>query len=241
MPVTRPDGRRPDALRPIKLHRRFTRNAPGSVLIEMGHTRVLCTVHVEDKVPPFLNKSGLGWVTAEFAMLPGSTDTRTPRDRGGKVDGRSVEIQRLIGRSMRAVVDRSGLPERTLWVDCDVLQADGGTRTASITGAYVALVDALTGLHRAGKIPKIPVLTSVAAVSVGVYQGEPILDLCYEEDSACDVDMNVVMTGRGDLVEVQGTAERGAFGRAMLDRMLALAEQGLAELRRHQEEALATP
>lgn len=239
MPPARIDGRRFNELRPVTLQRGCSRNAAGSAQIDMGGTRVLCTVSVEDKVPPFLQRSGQGWVTAEYSMLPGSTPQRTPRDRGGRVDGRVVEIQRLIGRSMRAVVDRSKLGERTLWIDCDVLQADGGTRTASITAAYVALVDALAGLVKAGKLAAIPVDSSIAAVSVGIVKGEPLLDLCYLEDSDCDVDMNVVMTGAGNLVEVQGSAERATFTRARMDEMLGLAEQGLTSLRRMQEQTLA--
>ncbi len=241
MASSRADGRGPDDLRPVTIRRGYTKNATASVLIEVGDTRVLSTVQAEDKVPPFLTNSGQGWVTAEYGMLPGSTTQRVPRDRGGRVDGRSVEIQRLIGRALRAVVDRTKMPNLTLWVDCDVLQADGGTRTAAITGAWVALVDAVEKLRTAGKLAASPITGGIAAVSVGVVRGEPMLDLCYAEDSECDVDMNVVMTTAGDLVEVQGSAERAAFNRVALDLMLGLAEGGIRRLHLLQAAALAGP
>jgi ribonuclease PH len=236
--MPRPDGRRPDQLRPISFTRHYTRHAPGSVLVRMGHTVVLCTCSVEPKVPDFLVGKGKGWLTAEYGMLPGSTHTRKPRDKAGKVDGRGVEIQRLIGRSLRAVVDLDKLGERTLWVDCDVLDADGGTRTASITGAYVAVVDALTSFR---DLPNpIPVILkdSVAAVSVGVIAGEERLDLDYLEDRDADVDFNVVMTGKGEFIEVQGTGEEATFGRSQLDRLLELAESGIRSIRDLQNRAL---
>jgi ribonuclease PH len=235
----RPSGRKPDELRAVKLQRGFTRHAEGSVLVEFGDTRVLCTASVDEKVPPFLRDSGRGWVTAEYGMLPRSTNTRTDREAArGKQSGRTQEIQRLIGRSLRSVIDLASLGSRTIQVDCDVLQADGGTRTAAITGAFVALYDALNLLKSKGLLSALPVKDFVAAVSVGVHQGTPVLDLDYAEDSACDCDMNVVMTGSGGFVEVQGTAEGAPFSRAELDRLLALAEQGIAGLIRHQKAAL---
>jgi ribonuclease PH len=235
----RPSGRKPDELRAVKLQRGFTRHAEGSVLVEFGETRVLCTASVEEKVPPFLRDSGRGWVTAEYGMLPRSTNTRTDREAArGKQSGRTQEIQRLIGRSLRAVVDLASLGQRTITVDCDVLQADGGTRTAAITGAFVALHDAFTVLRSKNLITTNPVKDFVAAVSVGVHQGMPVLDLDYAEDSACDCDMNVVMTGAGGFVEVQGTAEGAAFSRAELDRLLALAQGGIARLVQQQKSAL---
>jgi ribonuclease PH len=211
------------------------KHAEGSVLIEVGLTRVLCTASVEDRVPPFLRNQGKGWVTAEYAMLPRATRTRTPRESSqGKVGGRTHEIQRLIGRALRSVVTLAALGERTVWLDCDVLQADGGTRTASITGAYIALHEALSALVSQGVLPALPVTDTVAAVSVGLVGGRAVLDLNYDEDSAAGVDMNVVMTGRGDLVEVQGTAEGAPFSRAQLDELLALATRGIDELTRRQ-------
>lgn len=235
----RPSQRRPDELRPIRITRQFTRHAEGSVLIEFGDTQVLCTASVEESVPPFLRGKGQGWVTAEYGMLPRATHTRGAREAAkGKQTGRTQEIQRLIGRSLRAVVDLKALGERQILIDCDVLQADGGTRTASITGACVALHDALSGLVAAGKLAALPLRDMVAAVSVGIHQGVAVLDLDYAEDSDCDTDMNVVITGQGGFVEVQGTAEGQTFSRAELDQLLALAEQGVAELVRHQRAAL---
>jgi ribonuclease PH len=233
----RHDGRRPDQLRRVSITRDFLRHPEGSVLVEFGDTKVICTVSVEDKVPPFLRGQGQGWVTAEYGMLPRSTSTRTPRERSGP-GGRSQEIQRLVGRSLRAVVDMPKLGERTCWVDCDVIQADGGTRTASITGSFVALADALERLVRAGSLPSLPIRDCVAAVSVGMVGGRPVLDLDYVEDFRADVDMNVVMTGAGAFVEVQGTAEHTPFGRERLSELLALAEQGIGRLVGLQRRAL---
>jgi ribonuclease PH len=227
--MARIDGRRPDELRPIRIHRSFTRYAEGSVLIECGHTRVLCTASVEEKVPPFLLNSGRGWVTAEYAMLPRATNTRTSRERPN-VSGRSQEIQRLIARSLRAAVRLDALGARTITLDCDVLQADGGTRTAAITGAMVALQDAVAWLLERDLLTASPIERQVAAVSVGIVDGEPMLDLCYDEDSRAEVDFNVVMLDGGDLVEVQGTAEKGAFSRSLMNRMLDLAETGIGRL-----------
>jgi ribonuclease PH len=222
------------------LTRQFTIHAEGSVLIECGQTRVLCTASVEERVPPHKRGSGEGWVTAEYGMLPRATHTRSDREAAkGKQSGRTQEIQRLIGRSLRAVFDLSLLGERTLTIDCDVLQADGGTRTASITGAFVAAHDAVNRLLLEGKLVQTPIRDHLAAVSVGIHQGVPLLDLAYVEDSACDTDMNVVMTGAGHFVEVQGTAEGAAFTRKEMDQLLALAEQGIAELIALQKAALA--
>jgi ribonuclease PH len=227
----RADGRLPGQLREVRLTRGVMKHAEGSVLIEVGLTRVMCSASVEDKVPNFLRNQGKGWVTAEYAMLPRATRTRTPRESSqGKVGGRTHEIQRLIGRALRSVVTLEALGDRTVWLDCDVLQADGGTRTASITGAYIALHEALQGLVRQGLLPTPPILDTVAAVSVGIVGGRPVLDLNYDEDSQAEVDMNVVMTGRGDLIEVQGTAEGRPFTRRQLDEMLELAARGIAEL-----------
>ena len=237
---TRPSGRAATELRPIRITRGFTRHAEGSVLIEFGETRVLSTASVEESVPPFLRGKGQGWLTAEYGMLPRSTHTRSPREAAkGKQSGRTQEIQRLIGRSLRAVVDMHALGERQITIDCDVLQADGGTRTAAITGACVAVHDALEGLVRAGKLPANPMRDFVAAVSVGIYQGQPVLDLDYPEDSDCETDMNVVMTGSGGFVEVQGTAEGSPFSRAELDALLDLAGAGIARLVAEQKRALA--
>ncbi len=236
----RGDGRRRDELRVVSLRTDFTRNPLGSVLCEMGNTMVLCTVHHELSVPRFLQGSGRGWVTAEYSMLPGSTDRRSDREvNRGKPSGRTQEIQRLIGRSLRAVVDLDSLGERTFWVDCDVLQADGGTRTASITGAYTALALGLQRLVQRGSFEKIPLLDSVAAISVGLVGGEVVLDLPYEEDSRAEVDFNVVATGSGRFVEVQGTAEKGTFSTDQLGELTALALAGTDELGRIQEKALA--
>ncbi len=235
----RPSGRAPDALRPLSFTRRYTKHAEGSVLVAMGDTRVLCTASVLDKVPPHKKGSNEGWVTAEYGMLPRSTHTRTDREAArGKQSGRTQEIQRLIGRSLRAVVDLKKLGERTIHLDCDVLQADGGTRCASICGAWVAVADAVAGLLAEGKLAETPITDSVAAVSVGVYRGVPVLDLDYAEDSDCDTDMNVVMTGSGGIVEVQGTAEGAPFSRATLEALLDLAAAGIAEISLAQQEAL---
>ena len=239
MAITRPSGRAPDALRAVTFERGFTRHAEGSVLIRMGDTRVLCTASVEERVPPWLRGKGEGWVTAEYGMLPRATSERTQREaaRGGQ-GGRTMEIQRLVGRSLRACVDRAALGERVITLDCDVLQADGGTRTASITGAYVALVDAVNGLLQRGLLKTNPIHGAVAAVSVGIYQGMPVLDLDYAEDSHCDTDMNVVMNDGGGFVELQGTAEGHAFRRDELDALLALAQKGIGELIAAQRAAL---
>ncbi|OGB31751.1 MAG: ribonuclease PH [Burkholderiales bacterium RIFCSPLOWO2_12_FULL_61_40] len=233
-------ARAPDQLRPVRITRGYTVHAEGSVLIEFGGTKVLCTASVEEKVPPHKRGSGEGWVTAEYGMLPRATHTRSDREAArGKQSGRTQEIQRLIGRSMRAVFDLKKLGERTLQLDCDVLQADGGTRTAAITGAFVAAQDAVNQLLAAGKITESPIVASVAAISVGVVQGTVLLDLEYTEDSACDTDMNVVMTGAGHFVEVQGTAEGVAFSRADMDAMLSLAEKGITELMALQQLSLS--
>ena len=237
--AARLNGRRADELRPVRIQRRYTKHAEGSVLVQFGDTHVLCTASVEERVPAFLKDSGRGWVTAEYGMLPRSTNTRTEREAArGKQSGRTQEIQRLIGRSLRAVVDLSSLGQRTVHVDCDVLQADGGTRTASITGAFVALHDAFSFLREKKLISSNPIRDHVAAVSVGMSDGTPLLDLDYREDSSCGCDMNVVMTGAGGYVEVQGTAEGEAFSRAELDRLLELAGRGIAELVRQQKIAL---
>ena len=239
-PISRPSGRAPDQLRAIRIERHYTRHAEGSVLVCFGDTQVLCTASVENKAPAFLRGKGEGWVTAEYGMLPRATHSRTSREAAsGKQGGRTLEIQRLIGRSLRACVDRSLLGERTITLDCDVLQADGGTRTAAITGAYVALVDAVRWLRKRGDVTKDPVFGAVAAVSVGVYRGVPVLDLDYAEDSACDTDMNVVMNDGGGFIELQGTAEGHAFRREELDALLALADGGVRQLLQHQREALA--
>jgi len=233
-------GRAADALRPVTITRAYTRHAEGSVLIEFGHTRVLCTASVEDKVPPHQRGSGNGWVTAEYGMLPRATHTRSDREASrGKQSGRTQEIQRLIGRSMRCVFDLKALGERTISLDCDVIQADGGTRTAAITGAFVAAHDAVTWLLAQGKIESSPIRDFVGAVSVGLVQGTPLLDLEYVEDSACDTDMNVVMTAGGGFVELQATAEGAAFTHSEMGAMLALAEKGIRELVAAQRAALS--
>mgnify|MGYP001252717046 FL=1 len=235
----RPSGRAPDALRPVRMTRGFTRHAEGSVLVEFGDTRVLCTASVEEKVPAFLRGAGRGWLTAEYSMLPRSTHTRTEREAArGKQSGRTQEIQRLIGRSLRAVFDLERLGERTITLDCDVLQADGGTRTAAITGAFVAAHDAVSGLLASGALERTPVRDFVAAVSVGLYEGAAVLDLDYAEDSACDTDLNVVMTGAGGFVEVQGTAEGEPFTREQMDRLVDLAAAGIRRLIDAQRAAL---
>lgn len=239
----RSDGRQPDQLRPLTFQRGFTRQAPGSVLVSMGRTMVLCTCSIEESVPPFLLGKNKGWLTAEYSMLPGSTAGRKPRDKGGKVDGRSVEIQRLIGRALRAVVDLDGLGERTLWLDCDVLEADGGTRTAAINGAFVALADALATMHdRPNALlfpaPSAVLRDSVAAVSIGLAEGESLLDLCYVEDKDADVDLNLVMTGRGELIEVQAGGEEATFSRAQLEALLEVGTRGIAAITQAQKAAL---
>jgi ribonuclease PH len=239
-PFVRTGGRAADQLRPVRITRGFTIHAEGSVLIEFGNTRVLCTASVEERVPPHKRGSGEGWVTAEYGMLPRATHTRSDREAArGKQSGRTQEIQRLIGRSLRAVFDLSRLGERTIQLDCDVLQADGGTRTAAITGAFVAAQDAVNKLIAGGQLAASPITGPVAAISVGIVQGTPLLDLEYVEDVACDTDMNVVMTGAGHYVEVQGTAEGAAFTRAEMDHLLRLADKGIAELVTLQKQALA--
>ncbi|MFT3735672.1 MAG: ribonuclease PH [Rhodocyclaceae bacterium] len=237
--MTRPSGRSANQLREVRITRNYTRHAEGSVLVEFGDTKVLCTASVEESVPSFLRGKGEGWVTAEYGMLPRSTHTRMAREAAkGKQSGRTQEIQRLIGRSLRAVVDLKALGERQITVDCDVIQADGGTRTASITGACVAVHDAVSKLVADGKLAASPLRDWVAAISVGIYKGVPVLDLDYPEDSDCDTDMNIVMTGTGGIVEVQGTAEGTPFSRAELDALLALGGQGIAELVRLQKQAV---
>ena len=239
MSFSRPSGRQPDQMRDVSILRNYTRHAEGSVLVSFGHTRVLCTASVDNKVPGFLRGKGEGWVTAEYGMLPRSTHTRSDREAArGKQSGRTQEIQRLIGRSLRAVFDLKLLGERSIVLDCDVIQADGGTRTAAITGAWVAAQDAIATLLAAGKIAASPITGAVAAVSVGIVRGTPLLDLEYVEDVACDTDMNVVMTGAGHYVEVQGTAEGAAFSRSEMDQLLSLAEKGIAELVLLQQESL---
>jgi ribonuclease PH len=236
----RPSGRTPEQLRNLRITRNFTRYAEGSVLVEFGHTRVLCTASVEESVPGFLKGKGQGWVTAEYGMLPRSTHTRTAREAAkGKQSGRTQEIQRLIGRSLRAITDLAALGERQITLDCDVLQADGGTRCAAISGACVALHEACAGLVAAGKLAANPLRDFVAAVSVGIHGGVPVLDLDYDEDSSCDTDMNLVMTGAGGIVEVQGTAEGAPFSRAELDRLLELGAVGIRAIVAAQKEALA--
>ena len=239
-PVSRPSGRAFDELRTVRIERHFTRHAEGSVLVSFGDTRVLCNASVESSVPGFLRGKGEGWVTAEYGMLPRATHSRSDREAArGKQGGRTLEIQRLIGRALRACVDRAALGERTITLDCDVLQADGGTRTAAITGAYVALVDAVRWLQKRREITRDPIHGAVAAVSVGIHGGVPVLDLDYAEDSGCDTDMNVVMNDGGGFIELQGTAEGHAFRRDELDALLGLAESGIADLFAAQRAALA--
>jgi ribonuclease PH len=234
------DQRSPDQMRPVRITTNYLMTAEGSALIEVGHTRVLCAATIEETVPPFLRGSGRGWVTAEYSMLPRATASRTPREvTKGRPSGRTLEIQRLIGRSLRSVVDMAALGDRTVLVDCDVLQADGGTRTASITGAYVALVQALQKLVKFGALKALPVTHAVAATSVGILAGVPLLDLCYQEDSTAEVDMNLVMTGSGRFVELQATAEKTPFDDEQLAQMIALARQGITELFEIQKSALA--
>ncbi len=237
--MRRPDGRGPNALRPVKITRDYLKHAEGSVLIEIGDTKVICSASVEERVPQFLRNTGKGWVTAEYAMLPRSTHTRTARDSTrGRGNGRSYEIQRLIGRSLRSIIDLKGFGERTVWIDCDVVQADGGTRAASITGSYVALVDAFRKMIRSGVIEKLPVKDSVAAISVGKVDGKVLLDLNYEEDSKAEVDMNIVMTGNGEFVEVQGTGEEAVFTKKEMDELTKVAQKGIRELTKIQRKAL---
>jgi len=237
--MRRSDGRGPETLRPVRITRNYMKHAEGSVLIEMGDTKVICSASVEERVPQFLRNTGKGWITAEYSMLPRSTHTRTSRDSlTGRGGGRAFEIQRLIGRSLRSVTDLRGFGERTIWIDCDVIQADGGTRTASITGAYVALVDGFRKMLKNGLIEKIPIKGSVAAVSVGKVDARALLDLNYEEDSRAEVDMNVVMTGDGKFVEIQGTAEESVFTRKEMDQLTRIAQKGIKELTRIQKKVL---
>ncbi len=229
--IVRFDGRRGDQIRPIKITRHFIKHAEGSVLIEMGDTKVICTASVEEKVPPFLKDKGRGWVTAEYAMLPRSTHERSPREAvKGKQAGRTLEIQRLVGRALRAVTDQTLMGERTIWIDCDVIQADGGTRTASITGAFIALADAIAVLKKKDLIKKSPLTDYLAAISVGKVGGEVMVDLAYQEDSMAEVDMNLVMTGRGQFVEVQGTAERSPFHKKDMDEFLSIGWKAIEQL-----------
>jgi ribonuclease PH len=237
----RTDGRKPAQLRPIKITPSYLKTADGSVLIEMGDTKVICTAKLEERVPAFLRNSGKGWITAEYGMLPASSQTRIGRESSrGKVGGRTHEIQRLIGRSLRAVADLRSLGEKTIWIDCDVIQADGGTRTASITGAYVALVEAVKCWLDRGVISVDPIKDSVAAVSIGIVEGKILLDLCYDEDSKADVDMNFVMTGAGKFIEVQGTAEASPFTRRQMERMAEIAQIGIRELLKAQKKIITS-
>jgi len=225
--MIRQDGRGLDKIRKVQISRNYIKYAEGSCLIELGNTKVICTASIEESVPPFLKGTGTGWVTAEYGMLPRSCQTRIKR---GKDSGRTYEIQRLVGRSLRAICDMKPIGERTIWIDCDVIQADGGTRTASITGSFIALVDALNKLKKGGLLNKIPVKDLVAATSVGIFNGDLLLDLTYEEDSKAEVDMNIVMTGAGEFIEIQGTAERKTFNKEQMDKLLALATKGIGEL-----------
>lgn len=235
------DGRKNEALRNIKITRNYTKYAEGSVLIEFGNTKVLCNASIEDKVPPFLKGSGEGWITAEYNMLPRSTQVRKQRDITKlKLDGRTMEIQRLIGRSLRSVVDLKALGEKTIWIDCDVIQADGGTRTASITGSFIALVDAVNKLHKEHNFEVFPIRSFVGAVSVGIVKSEKLVDLCYEEDSEAKVDMNIVMTDKGEFIEIQGTGEENPFTRKELDELLALGEKALKQIIQVQKDSLKT-
>ncbi|MBP2071135.1 ribonuclease PH [Thermoanaerobacterium butyriciformans] len=237
--MKRVDGRDPKSLRPIKITRNFNRYAEGSVLIEVGNTKVICTASIEDKVPPFQKGTGKGWITSEYSMIPRATETRTQRESTrGKQSGRTMEIQRLIGRALRAVVDLDALGEKTIWIDCDVIQADGGTRTASITGSFVALVDAMNKLLQKGVISKMPIKSFVAAVSVGIVEDNKLLDLCYLEDCNAHVDMNIVMTDKGEFIEIQGTGEGGPFSKDDFTELLRLAEDGLNKIIEIQKEAL---
>lgn len=235
----RHSGRKNDQIRPVKITRGYTKHADGSVLIEVGDTKVICTAIIEDKVPQFQKGTGEGWITSEYNMLPSSTQNRKIRDIARlKVDGRSMEIQRLIGRALRSVVDLKALGEKTIWIDCDVIQADGGTRTSSITGAFVALIDAVNKLHKRSPFKVYPIRSFVSAISVGIVKGEKMLDLCYEEDSNAKVDMNIVMTDAGEFVEIQGTGEESPFSKADLDELLALGEKGIKAITHAQKEAL---
>jgi len=235
------DGRKNDQLRPVKITRHYIKHAEGSVLIEVGDTKVICTASIEDKVPPFLKGSGEGWITCEYNMLPRATQVRKPRDISRlKIDGRTMEIQRLIGRALRSAVDLKAIGEKTIWIDCDVIQADGGTRTSSITGAFVALVDAVNKLHRQSPFEVYPVRSFVSAVSVGIIKDTKVLDLCYLEDSTAKVDMNIVMTDEGEYIEVQGTGEESPFSRKDLDELLALGEKGTKHMIQIQKDALKT-
>jgi ribonuclease PH len=233
--MIRQDGRGLDKLRRVNITRNYLKYAEGSCLIELGNTRVICSASIEPSVPPFLKGTGTGWVTAEYGMLPRSCHSRIPR---GKDSGRTYEIQRLVGRSLRAICDMKPIGERTIWVDCDVIQGDGGTRTASITGSFIALADALNKLKKDGALNKIPLKDFVAATSVGIFNGEMLLDLAYDEDSKAEVDMNIVMTGAGEFIEIQGTAERKTFNNEQADKLMALAKKGIAELVEFQKEAL---
>ncbi len=235
----RKDGRKPDELRPVTIERNYTRFAPGSVLIQVGDTKVICTASIDEGVPPHLKNSGQGWITAEYSLLPGSTPKRVVREAArGRINGRTQEIQRLIGRSLRAIANLSVLGERTIWIDCDVIQADGGTRVAAITGGYVALVDAIRWLRNKGEITGEPLLGSVAAVSVGIVDGVSMLDLCYEEDFAAKVDMNIVLTGDGEYVELQGTGEQQTFSEEELAEMISQAKKGVNQLTQIQMKVL---
>ncbi|MDN5308375.1 MAG: ribonuclease [Eubacteriaceae bacterium] len=237
--MERNDGRKADEMRPIRVTRNFIRHAQGSVLIETGNTKVICTAMVEDKVPPFLKGQKKGWITAEYDMLPASTNTRKSRDRNrGKIDGRTMEIQRLIGRSLRSIVDLERLGERTIWIDCDVIQADGGTRTAAITGSFMALYEAMHKLKEQGIIEEIPIMQFVAATSVGIYQDQIIVDLCYEEDAAADVDMNLVMTENGEMIEIQGTGEERPFKKDELQKLLEVGEMNILKIIEFQKKTL---
>ncbi len=235
----RQDGRNHSQLRPVKITRNYIKHAEGSVLIEVGDTKVICTASIEERTPPFKKDSGEGWVTAEYSMLPRATGVRNPRDISKlKLNGRTQEIQRLIGRSLRTIVNLKLLGERTITIDCDVIQADGGTRTASITGGYVALVEACRSLVDSGAIPKMPVTGFVAATSVGIVNGQELLDLCYTEDSAAEVDMNVIMSDKGEFIEIQATGEKTSFGKKQLDTLLTLAQDGIEQLMQIQKEVL---
>ena len=237
--MQRIDGRKNEQIRPVKIIRNYLKHAEGSVLIEMGDTRVICTASVDDKVPPFIKGAGKGWITSEYGMLPRSTEVRKPRESAmGKVDGRTMEIQRLIGRALRSIVNLEKLGEITIYIDCDVIQADGGTRTASITGSFVALVDALYKLVQQEKLEEMPLNGYIAAVSVGIKDGEAILDLNYSEDSTCQVDMNMVMTDKGEFIEIQGTGEESPFNKTQLREMMELAEKGIQELIEIQKQSL---
>lgn len=237
--MKRIDGRNNEQIRPVKITRNYLKHAEGSVLIEMGDTKVICTASIDDRVPPFIKGTGKGWITGEYGMLPRSTEVRKPRESTrGRIDGRTMEIQRLIGRALRSIVDLEKLGEMTIYIDCDVIQADGGTRTASITGSYVAIVDAFCKLIQREKINGIPLNGYIAAVSVGIKDGEAILDLNYAEDSTCQVDMNIVMTDKGEYIEIQGTGEESPFNRAQFKEMMELAEKGIRELIEIQKQSL---